>query len=230
MLREGSAGGGRTLDVACGVGRLTLGLHERGGEAWGLEPSQQMLGLGQWLFPGRDVVLVRGVAEALPFRAGSFDRVICQGSLDHFVEPLGFMREAARLLHPGGRVVITIGNYESLSCRLGRLRRSLERALFRRHAPSERPYWQMPPDHNHKGGPSFVRGLGGGALHLERWYGISLLWLVRGWGTWLDRLPRRLAYTLLGALDRVAYRAPVWADLIVSVWRPWPTEESTDAR
>ena len=220
MLREAGVKEGRTLDVACGVGRLVAELRERGSESWGLEPSREMSGVSRWLFPAERVVLVRGIAEALPFRDGSFDRVICQGSLDHFVDPHVFMREAGRILRPDGRAIIALANYESLSCRLGRLHQRLAQALLRRPRPAHRLYWQPPPDHHHKGELSFVRRLGGRELWLERCYGISLLWLLPGWGRWLELLPDFLADALLAALDRVAYRTPPLADMIVSVWRP----------
>jgi SAM-dependent methyltransferase len=216
MLAEGTVAGGRTLDVACGVAKLANAIAGHGGEGWGLEPSAEMLGLSRWVHPNGRALLVRGVAETLPFRDGSFDRIICSGSLDHFVAPRDFMREAVRLLRPDGRLVIALANYESLSCRLGRW-------LGRRWPLPGRPYWQPPPDHNHKGDLTFVRRLRTGPLRLERCYGVSLLWqLQRGewsWGRWLDARPRALAGRLLGALDRLAYRAPALADMIVSVWK-----------
>lgn len=231
VLEEGALAGGRTLDVACGVGRLAVAVGRRGGQGWGLEPSHEMLGLSRWLFPAAQVVLVRGVAEALPFRDGSFHRVICQGSLDHFVSPQDFMREANRVLRPDGRLVIALANYESLSCRLGRRLRWLAHTLFRRPLSPHRPYWQPPPDHHHKGDLPFVRRLGGEHLRLERCYGISLLWLFQGWREWswgklLDKLPRSLANLVLRALDRAAYPLPSLADVIVSVWQPRDQSET----
>ena len=220
LYREASVKGGRTLDVACGVGRLAARLRERGSESWGLEPSLEMIGVSRWLFPPEQVVLVRAIAEALPFRDGSFDRVVCQGSLDHFVDPHAFMREAARVLRPGGRTIIALANYASLSCRLGRLLQRLGRGLLRRAQPAHRPYWQPPPDHHHTGELPFVRRLGGSGLRLERCYGVSLFWLLPGWGRRLDHLPGFLADTLLAALDRIAYRTPALADMIISVWQP----------
>ena len=220
MVEEGGCPGGRTLDVACGVGQLAARLHERGVEGWGLEPSREMLGLSRWLYQPDQVILVRGIAEALPFRDGSFDRVLCQGSLDHFVHPGAFMREAARVVKPDGRVIIALANYGSLSCRLGRARYRLTRALLRRPPSAARPYWQPPPDHYHWGDLPFVRSLGEGCLRLERCSGVSLLWPMYGWGAWLDRLPRAFAEGLLTVLDRIACRVPALADMIVSVWRP----------
>lgn len=219
MLREGLVRGGRTLDVACGIGVLSAGISELGGEAVGLDASSEMIGIARFVFP-RQAAFVRAVGELLPFRDGSFDRIICQGSLDHFVDPSAFMREAARILQPDGRLVIALANYESVSCRVGRLRQLLSRRLLRRPRPAHRLYWQIPPDHLHRGDMPFVLALGGESFQLRRCYGISLLWLLEGWAQALDRLPRGAADALLRALDRLAFATPEVADMIVSVWRP----------
>ena len=224
MVREGLVRGGRTLDVACGAGQIAARIGERGGDGWGLDASREMLGLSRWLFPKERVVLARGVAEALPYRSQTFDRVICQGSLDHFVLPRRFMDEAARVLRPDGRLVVALANYESLSCRLGRRLERFGHDVLRLPRKRRRGYWEQPLDHYHKGDLPFVRALAGGGLKLERCYGVSLLWLLKGWGElrWgdeLDKLRPHLAEALLAALDRVAYRIPGLADMIVSVWR-----------
>jgi SAM-dependent methyltransferase len=224
MIREGTIPGGRTLDVACGVGKIAIEIGKRDTVAFGLEPSNEMLGLSRYLFPNADVSLVRGVAESLPFAAGAFDRVVCQGALDHFVAPDDFMREAARVIAPDGRIVIALANYESLSCKLGRGFRSLALRFFHRELYAHRPYYEIPEDHFHKGDLPFVRSLGGGALRLERCYGISLLWLLRAgtrwsWGKTLARWPRPLASSTLVTLDAFARRTPALADMIVSVWK-----------
>ena len=231
VAREGALAGGRVLDVACGVGEVARQLRQKGSETWGLDPSMEMLGLSRWLFPDSNIVLVRGIAEALPFRDGSFDRVICQGSLDHFVDPRAFMREAARIVKPSGSVIIALANYESLSCHLGRLLSRLASDLLRGPKQDDRPYWRPPPDHYHKGELSFVRQLGENGLRLKSCYGISLLWLLRGWddwcwGEWLDERPRPFAEAILTTLDRIAYRTPALADMIISVWRPQKRESS----
>jgi SAM-dependent methyltransferase len=224
MLREGLLPGGRTLDVACGTGQLGVQITERGGEAWGIDASPEMLGISRWLYRPEQIVLVRGIAESLPYRDGSFDRVICQGALDHFVAPRRFMDDASRVLRPNGRLVLALANYESLSCRLGRALSWVTHAALGRPATNGRPYFIPPPDHFHRGTLGFVQQLGGPKLELERCYGISLLWLLRGFHTWtwgktLDRLPAALAEGILRSLDGLGRRAPAHADMIVSVWR-----------
>lgn len=224
MLREGLVPGGRTLDVACGAGKLGVQITERGGQGWGIDASPEMLGVSRWLYPADQVVLVRGIAESLPYRDGSFDRVICQGALDHFVAPRRFMDDAARILRPDGRLVLALANYDSLSCRLGRILHHVTDAALGRPPTTGRPYFLPPPDHFHRGTLAFVERLGGATLELERCYGISLLWLLRGfhkwtWGKTLDRLPAVLAEGVLRSLDRLGRHVPAYADMIVSVWR-----------
>ena len=46
----------------------------------------------------------------LPFVDGSFDAVLCCVSIDYLVRPVDVLREAGRVLRPGGHVVITFSN------------------------------------------------------------------------------------------------------------------------
>ena len=50
------------------------------------------------------------VNPVLPFSDGSFDAVLCCVSIDYLVRPIEVLREAARVLRPGGQVVITFSN------------------------------------------------------------------------------------------------------------------------
>lgn len=218
--------GGRVLDVACGTGRVAMHIAERGCVAIGAEASMEMIGVGRYVQPESTAQMVRSIAEELPFADESFDRVICQGSLDHFAQPYDFMREAARITRPDGRVVIALANFESVSCRLGRGADKLMRKLHRPRPPW-RPYWEIPEDHNVKGDLPYVESLGGDWLELDRCFGISMLWLFSRYGSVLDRLPERAAATIWSGFDRAARRRPQHSDMIISVWRkpgarPWP--------
>jgi SAM-dependent methyltransferase len=46
----------------------------------------------------------------LPFAEGSFDAVLCCVSIDYLVRPVEVLQEAARVLRPGGQIVITFSN------------------------------------------------------------------------------------------------------------------------
>lgn len=217
---------GRVLDVGSGASREMARLARLGWDTCAVDPSAHMLGVSQ--LTGEEtntpVKLVRAIGERLPFADGSLDVVACQAALDHFADRRAFMEEAARVVKPQGRVIISLNNFEGLACKLGRLLHPLARAS-RLHHCADWPCWQIPPDHTFKGDWQVVQGLGTPWLVLERAYGISLLCMFYGWGRLLRRLPRGLAQRLLRLADRIAYGRPSWSDVIVSVWRPVAPEE-----
>ena len=210
--------GGRVLDVACGTGKGAMRIAERGCFSVGAEASTEMIGVGRYVHSESRAMMVRSIAESLPFPDASFDRVLCQGSLDHFADPHAFMREAARVTKPDGRVVIALANFESASCRLGRGIDAAKRRIGRQRPPW-RLYWQIPEDHNVKGDLPYIRTLGGDELVIDRVFGISMLWLSKGYGKALDLLPERAASTIWRGFDAIARRRPQDSDMIISVWR-----------
>ncbi len=62
--------------------------------------------------PLADQVVVQdlNVDPRLPFDDASLDAVVCCVSIDYLVRPVAVLREAARVLRPGGVVVITFSN------------------------------------------------------------------------------------------------------------------------
>jgi SAM-dependent methyltransferase len=212
----------RVLDVGCGEARQAVAFFRRGWESWGLEPSPKMLEQARTNADRKQagIILVRGIAERLPFKDATFDRVLCQGSLDHFADPQAFIRELSRILKPQGRAVIALANYESLSCRLGRLYAAARRFFGLRGTPPSYRYWEPPPTHTFKGDYRLVKRLGRPWLDMERCYGISLLWFFPRWKTIIDSIPYPLAWAVLRVVDRIAYRLPALADMVVSTWRP----------
>jgi SAM-dependent methyltransferase len=87
-------GGGRALDLGGGNGELFLPLNRRGYSYVNVD-----------LHPSGQGELVVGDAHDLPFPAESFDLVVSSDSLEHFHSPSVALREAARVLKPGGRLV-----------------------------------------------------------------------------------------------------------------------------
>lgn len=212
--------GGHVLDIGCGFGAQMDLLRQQGWEAWGLDASTELVRYcGQRFAHQGGAPLVCAIAEALPFRSGSLDRIVCQGSLDHFTQPRAFMQEVARVLKPTGLAIIAISNYDSLSCRAGRTLFRLKGRLGR-PVHQGRPYWEIPTNHTFRGTYSVLRELGQPYLELVECHGISILWLFHRWTRLMEALPRPLAWSTMRALDRIAYRMPGLADLLVSVWRP----------
>ena len=58
--------------------------------------------------PGATAGAVQGSALALPFAAGSFDRVIASEVLEHVADDLAALAELRRVLRPGGALAVTV--------------------------------------------------------------------------------------------------------------------------
>ena len=54
----------------------------------------------------KNVTLVRGDCEQLPFETDSFDAVICSQSFHHYPNPQAFFNSVFRVLRPGGRLIL----------------------------------------------------------------------------------------------------------------------------
>jgi ubiquinone/menaquinone biosynthesis C-methylase UbiE len=59
---------------------------------------------------GRKVRLLKGQLHDLDLPDRSFDKIVCSEVLEHTVDPEQVLAEIRRLLHPDGRVVITLPN------------------------------------------------------------------------------------------------------------------------
>ena len=106
--------GARILDVGCGRG-VTLGaLATKGFLVHGLEISAEAA-------RGADPRVEIRIAEnlkAAEYRTASFDQVIIWHVLEHMNDPAGTLREAHRILKPGGRLIVAAPNFSSLQARL----------------------------------------------------------------------------------------------------------------
>jgi len=210
----------RLLDVGCGLGLQAAKTWRRGWEAHGMDASESMLRLGQYQSRTvhKAVRVVRGIAESLPYRDCSFDLVMCQGAMDHFADPDRFFAEAARVLKPGGRLVIALANYESLSCRIGVTLRNLAR-LLGVETPPNFCYWKIPHDHTLKGSYRFLKRLSRGRLRLVKIRGASLFLFLPPWRVLLESLSRGTALATFRAVDHIAYCLPAAADVVIAVWK-----------
>ena len=102
----------RVLDVAGGTGRVARALLRQpafDGSVVTLDLSARMLRAGQphgTTWPGR-VDWLRAAADRLPFGADSFDAVTCLEALEFVPEARAVLAECARVLRPGGLLLVT---------------------------------------------------------------------------------------------------------------------------
>jgi ubiquinone/menaquinone biosynthesis C-methylase UbiE len=97
--------GTRLLDVAMGDGR-NMPLIPRDCQVVGVDISSVLLEKCQHDYGDRNIHLIVGEAESLPFPAGTFDNVLSLGALNHMNDPGKALREMARVVKPDGIVVI----------------------------------------------------------------------------------------------------------------------------
>ncbi len=105
----GEAAGLDVLDAACGTGRYALLLAEAGACVSGVDVSEQMLAHARRKAAerGLDLDLRLGQLDNLPFGNESFDLVLCALALCHVPDLGPVAREFARVLRPGGRLLIS---------------------------------------------------------------------------------------------------------------------------
>ena len=102
----------RVLDVACGTGDFSIAIAKavKKGEVIGVDISKEMLEvMRQKVLKNKLESMISqevGDGEALRFPEGSFDRVVNAFGIRNFENREKGLREALRVLKPGGRLVI----------------------------------------------------------------------------------------------------------------------------
>lgn len=126
---------GRVLDIGAGPGVFTRQLLDRGASCWVVDLSPLMVATARRQFAGEaSAMFIVGDIDRLPFADGSFDVALCVGVLQYLPSLDLALRELARVVAPGGKIILTFPNEESplnrlhqaavqIARRLGALRR-----------------------------------------------------------------------------------------------------------
>jgi SAM-dependent methyltransferase len=125
----GSLPVGVALDAACGTGRYAQFLAERGHRVIGVDNSPDMLARARTRVPQGE--FRPGDLHQLPIGDAEVDLVVCALALTHVSTLTPVIAEFARVLRPGGHLVISDMHYEQVA---------------QRRRPTRTDEWLSPPD------------------------------------------------------------------------------------
>lgn len=135
----------RVLDDGCAFGFATRRLARRFPEVCGNDLDPGYVARARRAVPGADIRLAP--AAALPWPDGHVDAAVCLDVLEHVPDPAAAVAELARVVRPGGTVVVSVphrgllGRADSLNV--------YQRILPRRTPPTDDPSWRVRPHHRH---------------------------------------------------------------------------------
>ncbi len=105
--------GARVLDVGCGGGLLSESMAREGAQVTAIDLAPDLLkvarlhGLESGIKADYRLVSVEALAAEMP---GAFDALTCMEMLEHVPDPASILAACARLLKPGGRLVVSTLN------------------------------------------------------------------------------------------------------------------------
>jgi SAM-dependent methyltransferase len=114
--------GARVIEVGCGTGVLTrvLARWPGVGAVRAVDPAPALLERARELAADLDnVSFIEGDARALPFEDACCDVVVFDSALSHIPDPAAALREAVRVLVPGGLLAAFDGDYATATVALG---------------------------------------------------------------------------------------------------------------
>lgn len=103
------------LDVGCGAGFLSNRMSEEEYDVIGIDLAQEALSIAHQYDRTGKTKYISGNALHLPFKDGHFDVVTAMDFLEHVEDPLAVVKEASRVLKPGGLFFFHTFNRNPLS-------------------------------------------------------------------------------------------------------------------
>ena len=123
---------GNWLDAGCGSGYLARMFADAGATVHGVDGASEMVQAAQAAavdHPAQDQLTFGQIetVEALPFETASFDGLLSLSVLEYVPDPQQALSEYARVLKPGGQMVVSIPYTGSLIRAIAGLRQRLKR-------------------------------------------------------------------------------------------------------
>ena len=147
---------GRVLDAGCAFGFLTRRLARRYPEVIGIDLDPGYVARARAACPGCDIRL--GPVDRLPWPDADVDAAVCLDVLEHVPQPRAAVAELARVVRPGGSLVVSVPHRgllapaDSLNL-YARLRPGAD-------PPTDDPSWIARPHHRHFTAAELARLLG----------------------------------------------------------------------
>jgi len=103
---------GKVLDIPAGTGALSLKLKEMGFDVYCCDINEDHFELKGLPFKKGDM------NKRLPYDGECFDYVVCLEGIEHTENPFNAIREFARLLRKGGKLILSFPNYLNIEKRV----------------------------------------------------------------------------------------------------------------
>ncbi len=140
----------RVLDLGCGTGYLlrTLARRYPGAEQFvGIDAAPEMVKTANAVTQDDRLTFAVGVAEQIGYPDGTFDLIVSTTSFDHWSDQQAGLRECARVVRPGGGLVL-VDQFSwlllptMLTSRRGKARTRRRAARLLRNAGFSSPHWR----------------------------------------------------------------------------------------
>lgn len=111
----GNVQGKTVLDVGCGTGLYSIRLSEGGADVTAVDISSKMIDIARHKAQDRGQYIWYDQADMakLPYENRTFDMVVSVTALEFAADPLLALMEMARVLRPGGKLIVGVLNSDS---------------------------------------------------------------------------------------------------------------------